>query len=220
VQNSEAIPARPDSGIDTVPFAIHTDTMTLATKFTLSRVVLAPVFFIVYLLPQLYPAWFTGGSAWTVPVLWLIFIGSEITDMLDGMAARRRNEVSDFGKLFDPFADTLMQITCFLCFVLDGVFPAVLFLLVVYREFGILFIRNLMLKKGIAMGARLSGKIKTLTYILAAAAALLGASFRRLAILQTLFPVFRTAAQIIFLISVILSLISFFDYLSIYRKSA
>jgi CDP-diacylglycerol--glycerol-3-phosphate 3-phosphatidyltransferase len=196
--------------------------MTLATKFTLLRVVLAPVFCIIYLLPGLLPAWFTAprGAAWTVPVLWFIFIVSELSDMFDGMAARRRNEVSDFGKLFDPFADTLMQITCFLCFVIDGIFPAILFLLVLYREFGILFIRNLMLKKGVAMGARLGGKIKTVSYITAGAVALLAASVQRLGMFEFLYPWLKTGAVVVFFISVILSVVSFFDYFSVYRKAA
>ncbi|MDR0473667.1 MAG: CDP-diacylglycerol--glycerol-3-phosphate 3-phosphatidyltransferase [Treponema sp.] len=193
--------------------------MSLANKLTLFRVFLSPVFFIFYFLPGFFPSWFVNGSAWTVPVLWLIFIVSEVTDLLDGMAARKLNEVSDFGKLFDPFADTLMQITCFLCFVIDRVFPAILFLLVIYREFSILFMRNLMLKKGIAMGARLSGKIKTVTYIIAGGAALLAVSLQRLSIFGFLFPYFKTGAVIIFVISVIFSLASFTDYLLIYRKT-
>jgi CDP-diacylglycerol--glycerol-3-phosphate 3-phosphatidyltransferase len=193
--------------------------MTLADKLTLTRVILSPVFFTVYLLPSFFPAWFSGGSGWTVPLLWVIFIGCEITDMLDGMAARKRNETSDFGRLFDPFADTLMQITCFLCFVIDGIFPAALFLLVLYREFSILFVRNLMLKKGVALGARLGGKIKTVTYIIAGGAALLTVSLQRLAVLNSLYPYFKTSARIIFLISVIFSLVSFFDYVLVYRKA-
>jgi CDP-diacylglycerol--glycerol-3-phosphate 3-phosphatidyltransferase len=191
--------------------------MTLADKLTFIRVILAPVFFAVYLLPSFFP--FPGGSVWTVPLLWVIFIGCEITDMLDGMAARKRKETSDFGRLFDPFADTLMQITCFLCYVIDGIFPAVLFLLVLYREFGILFIRNLMLKKGIAMGARLAGKIKTVAYIIAGGAALLTVSLKRLAVFDFLYSYFKTGARVIFLISVIISLVSFFDYVSVYRKA-
>lgn len=194
--------------------------MTLANMLTLSRIGLAPVFFIVYLLPRWVPAWFTGGSGWTAPVLWAVFIVAEITDMFDGMAARKQKTVSDFGKFFDPFADTLMQITCFLCFVIDGIFPALLFLLVVYREFGILFLRNLMLKKGVAMGARMGGKIKTVAYICAGAAALLAASLQRLALAESLLPIFRTAALVVFCVSVVLSLLSFFDYLTVYRKAA
>ena len=154
-----------------------------------------------------------------MPVLWLIFIVSEITDLLDGMAARKLKETSDFGRLFDPFADTLMQITCFLCFVIDGIFPAILFLLVIYREFGILFIRNLMLKKGTTLGARMSGKIKTVSYIIAGGAALLAVSLQRLAIFEFLFPFFKTGAVIVFSISVIISIVSFIDYVLIYRKT-
>jgi len=193
--------------------------MSLANKLTFLRVILAPVFFIVYLLPRFFPSLFVNGASWTIPALWFIFIVSEITDLLDGMAARKLNETSDFGKLFDPFADTLMQITCFLCFVIDGIFPAILFLLVIYREFGILFIRNLMLKKGATLGARMGGKIKTVSYIIAAGAALLAVSFQRLEIFEFLFPFLKTGAVIIFFISVIISIVSFIDYIFVYQKT-
>ena len=193
--------------------------MSLANKLTFFRLILAPVFFIIYLLPRFIPSWFIHGTGWTIPVLWLIFIISEITDLLDGIAARKLNEVSDFGKLYDPFADTFMQITCFLCFVIDGIFPAPLFLLVIYREFGILFIRNLMLKKGVTLAASMGGKIKTVAYIVAGGAALLTVSLQRLSIFEFLLPYFRIGAIIIFFISVIISVFSFVDYLLIYLKT-
>ena len=184
--------------------------MSLANKITFSRIILAPVFFIIFLLPN--------KEAWTVPVLWFIFIISELSDMFDGIAARKQNEVSDFGKLFDPFADTFMQLTCFFCFVVDGIFPAVLFLLVIYREFSILFIRNLMLKKGITLGARMAGKVKTVFYILAEGAALLTDSFHRLSFFKDLIPTFKIITLIIFIISVIISIVSFIDYLLIFKN--
>jgi len=193
--------------------------MSLANKLTFFRVILAPVFFVVYLLPRFFPSWFAGGTGWTVPVLWIIFIVSEITDYFDGLAARKLNDVSDFGKLFDPFADTLMQITCFLCFVIDGIFPAPLFLLVIYREFGILFVRNLMLKKGVTLAARLGGKIKTVSYIAAGCAALLTVSLQRLSVFESLILYFKIGAVIIFIISVIISVVSFIDYLVLYLKA-
>ena len=193
--------------------------MNLADKFTLLRIILAPVFAVVYFLPVLLPQC-AGYAAWTVALLWVIAVFAEFTDMFDGMAARRLKQSSDFGRLFDPFADTIMQITAFLCFVIDGIFPALLFLVVLYREFGILFIRNLMLKKGITMGARKSGKIKTVTYISAAATALLYASLQRLGAFESAQSVVKIAAIAIFAISVFFSVVSFFDYLSVYRTSA
>jgi len=193
--------------------------MTIADKLTFSRIICAPLFFIFCTLPRFFPALFSGSAGWTIPVLWLIFIGSEITDMLDGMVARKRNEVSSLGKLFDPFADTFMQLTCFFSFVLLDILHPVLFLLVMYREFGILFIRNLMLKKGTAMGARMSGKIKTVVYIIAAAAALVALSFQRLVVFDNMYRWFKNGAQVIFLISVVFAIVSFFDYVTLYRKT-
>jgi len=196
--------------------------MNLADKLTLFRIILAPVFLIIYFLPKSY-------AFWTVPVLIVIYVVSEVTDYLDGLAARKLNLTSDFGKFFDPFADTLVQVTFFLCFLIDGIwgsglFPLILFLIVVYREFGILFIRNLMLKKGITLGARLGGKIKTVSYIVTGSFALLVATLERLSIYEPLavfeivVPYSRIIALGIFIISVIIAVLSFVDYLLIYQK--
>jgi CDP-diacylglycerol--glycerol-3-phosphate 3-phosphatidyltransferase len=194
--------------------------MNLADRFTLSRIILAPVFFAVYALPMLLPEQYAYIGAWTVAPLWIIAIFAELTDMFDGMAARRLNQASDFGKLFDPFADTLLQISCFLCFVIDGIMPAALFLIVLYREFGILLIRNLMLKKGVTMGARMSGKIKTVTYIAAGGVALLCSSLRRLGVAEALQPIAKITAVIVFGLSALFSVLSFLDYIFGYRASS
>ena len=187
--------------------------MNLANRLSLLRVILAPLFFVVYLLSTQ----FITNAVLAVALLWSIFFVSEITDMLDGMAARHLKQTTDFGKLIDPFADTLMQITCFLCFVIDGIIPAALFLVVLYREFGILFIRNLMLKKGIALGARTSGKIKTITYIAAASLILFYIGLCRLGLFESLQPGLRIAAVGVFCVSVLFSVLSFFDYILVYR---
>jgi CDP-diacylglycerol--glycerol-3-phosphate 3-phosphatidyltransferase len=188
--------------------------MTLADKVTVLRLVFAPCFFIVYILSA-------GGIAgpWTVPVLWALFFITEITDLIDGKVARSRKEVSDFGKLFDPFADTLVWLTFFLCFVADRILPVIPFLIILYREFGILFLRNLMLKKGVAMGARRGGKIKAIGYMLTGIAALLASSVQRLGIEGPYFDIFRIAALVFFGISVVIALVSFADYLGVYRKT-
>lgn len=197
--------------------------MTLADKVTTLRLILAPLFFIIYLFPRLpVPGWFSGGSVnsgWTVPFLWALFILSELTDLIDGKIARARKEVSDFGKLFDPFADVMVRITYFLCFVIDGILPAVLLLVVLYREFGIQFLRNLMMKKQVVMGARWGGKIKAVAYMVTGVAALLAASVERFGVDGPAFSILCTGARAVFCISVFISVISFMDYLSVYRKT-
>ena len=208
----------------------HTFDMTLADKVTSIRILLAPVFFVIY---NFYTLFFPALPIplglcryWQIPALWIIFVAAELTDLLDGQIARKRKEVSDFGKLYDPFADTLMQITLFFCFVWDRILPIVPLLLVLYREFGILFVRNLMQKKGISMGARMGGKIKTVAYISAGVLALAVFSLRLLAPLftdtelyqQTAFA-FSRAAVVVFWLAVLISLGSFADYIRVYRRS-
>jgi CDP-diacylglycerol--glycerol-3-phosphate 3-phosphatidyltransferase len=190
--------------------------MTTADKVTSVRLVLAPIFFIIYFLSDWFPSL---GVRWSVPVLWLLFIVAELTDMVDGQIARSRKQVSDFGKLYDPFADTLARITYFLCFVVDGVLPAVLLVVVLFREFGILFLRILMMQRGIAMGARSGGKIKAVAYMLTGVAALAAASSARLGFDLSIFQMIRYAAVGLFVVAVILSLASFIDYFRVFRKS-
>jgi CDP-diacylglycerol--glycerol-3-phosphate 3-phosphatidyltransferase len=196
--------------------------MTLADKLTYSRIIMAPIFFLVYLLPHFFPAWPHAAGLWTLPVLWILFIVSEISDLLDGKVARARNEVSDFGKLFDPFSDVLVRITYFLCFVIDGIFPMYmlpLFLIVLYREFSIQFVRTLMMKKGIAMGAKMSGKVKAVTYMASGAVALLASTIFRLGISGNLFTILKYISIIIFTVGAVMAVTSFLEYLNFYRKT-
>jgi len=198
---------------------------------TTARIILAPVFFVVY-----HFELFSGtpeppgfSRFWRIPVLWAVFLAAELTDMLDGKIARKRGEVSDFGKFYDPFADTIFQVTLFFCFVWDSILPTIPFLLVLYREFGILFIRNLMQKKGISLGARMGGKIKTVAYISAGMLALLVFDLRILAsssmdvssfaLFDRLYSSFSLLAVAVFWFAVLLSLLSFFDYVRVYRRS-
>ncbi len=133
--------------------------MTLADKLTAVRLVLAPLFFIVY-------SWGASlGQTLTVVFLWVLFLVIEISDLLDGQAARRQGTVSDYGKVFDPFADVFARITYFVCFVSSGIMPVWALLLILYREFGQLFLRMLLAGKKVMMGARPSGKLKAVNYL-------------------------------------------------------
>ena len=85
--------------------------MTLADKFTLARLFFAPIVVVAYLLlPLEYAIVF-----WAVAVLGAI---AELTDLFDGKIARARNEVSDFGKLADPFCDVFYRLAIFMVFLL------------------------------------------------------------------------------------------------------
>lgn len=85
--------------------------ITLADRITLSRLVITPAIVVCYFLLPADPVW----------VFWvcgLLCGGAELTDLLDGKIARRRREVSDFGKLADPFCDVIYRQTVFLLLLL------------------------------------------------------------------------------------------------------
>ncbi|MCL2478875.1 MAG: CDP-diacylglycerol--glycerol-3-phosphate 3-phosphatidyltransferase [Treponema sp.] len=190
--------------------------MTLANKVTFLRLILAPVFFLVYLHPGIDGVLFESPVFFTV--LWILFIVIECTDWLDGRIARSRNEVSDFGKLFDPFSDTLVRITYFLCFITSGLLPIIPFLVILFREFGILFLRLLMIQKGVVMGARKGGKLKAVFYMLTGLSCMLALTLGRLGFTE-LSDGFQQAAIIIFILSMIIALVSFVDYFMVYLKT-
>ena len=190
--------------------------MTLANKITSLRLILAPVFFIFFLHPGMSGAFF--DSAGFYAVLWILFIVIECSDWLDGLIARSRNEVSDFGRIFDPFSDTLVRITYFLCFIITGFLPVIPFLIILFREFGILFIRILMMQKGVAMGARKGGKLKAVFYMLTGLSCMLSYTFAWLGYKEPA-DGFLQAAIIIFILAMVISLVSFVDYFVVYRKT-
>ena len=138
----------------------------------------------------------------------------EFTDFLDGFFARRRNEVSDFGKLFDPFADVIVHLTTFACFMAAGYLSPLIFVLILYREFTMNFIRMLAAKKGVAIAARKGGKFKTVLYVATGFVVVFYESAIRL------FPnfvqykeLFSILMIIFFGLSLIFAYVSFVDYL-------
>jgi phosphatidylglycerophosphate synthase len=87
--------------------------MTLADKVTLARLWLAPLIVAAYLLlPIQYSLCF-----WVAGLLCGL---AETTDYLDGRIARARKEVSDFGKLADPFCDVFYRLSVFLVLLLPA----------------------------------------------------------------------------------------------------
>lgn len=84
--------------------------MTVPNALSLFRIVLLPVFVVLYLNSQDNSAMLYGA----VGVLLL----SGLSDALDGFIARRFGQISDLGKILDPVADKLTQVTVVLCLAL------------------------------------------------------------------------------------------------------
>lgn len=93
----------------------------------------------------------------------LLFLAilSELSDLFDGMLARRHNKVTELGKLLDPMADSIFRLSVLLAFTQGIVgIPVLLVSLFFYRDTIIGTLRTLCALRGIALAARMSGKIK------------------------------------------------------------
>ena len=138
--------------------------MNLPNKLTVLRLIMVPVFFLSYCISLL-------GSETAIVVsavmMFITYAIAELSDLLDGKIARKYNLVTDLGKVMDPFADTLSHLTFFVCFMSRGIMPAWAFIIIMWREFSILFLRMLMMRAGKAMPANIWGKSKTVLYAIA-----------------------------------------------------
>ncbi len=103
-----------------------------------------------------------GISLVALPYLMLgLLVVSEFSDVFDGFLARRMNQVTDLGKVLDPMADSITRISLFLTFTQGFVqLPLLLVLVFLYREFFISTLRTLCALRGVALAARMSGKVK------------------------------------------------------------
>lgn len=136
--------------------------MNWANRITLFRFFLTPLYCVLFYLGFLGP-W---DLSWALPALWTVFILSEISDLADGFVARRFNQVTDLGKLMDPFADVIFRISYLFLFSLQGMIPWPAVLIILWREFTILFIRMMLIKEGKALAAGVLGKLKAAFYFI------------------------------------------------------
>lgn len=89
-----------------------------------------------------------------------VFLIASFTDILDGHLARRRNQVSNFGKLLDPIADKLLISAALIVLVEKHLAPAWAVVIILGREFIITGLRSVAATEGIVIQAKSLGKIK------------------------------------------------------------
>lgn len=131
--------------------------MSAALLLTLSRIILGPVFIAIYL--------YYGEMGISLSVLPYVLIAltafSELSDLFDGLLARKRNQVTELGKLLDPLADSIFRLSVFLAFTQGFVkLPLLLVAVFFYRDSLISTLRTICALRGVALAARLSGKVK------------------------------------------------------------
>ncbi len=137
---------------------LFTNVWNIPNALTMMRLVLIPVFVIVF--------FNTPQDRDKIAAL-IVFAVASITDMFDGMLARRLNQITDFGKLFDPLADKVMVVTAIVCQAVIGVFPWIAVIVVGAKELAMLFGGMFMLGKGVVVYSNYWGKTAQVFFIAA-----------------------------------------------------
>lgn len=129
----------------------------LPNILTAFRILLVPVL-VVVLLTKFQGSEFIGLG---------VFLLAALTDFLDGFLARRRRQVTNLGKLLDPAADKILTSAAFISLVGLELAPAWMVVVIVSREFAVSTLRSVAATQDLVLAAATSGKIKTVTQILA-----------------------------------------------------
>lgn len=137
--------------------------MNTANKLTILRMILVP-FFMAFLA--------IDSIIWQNVAL-LIFIIASVTDAVDGYIARNYNQITTFGKFMDPIADKMLTTAAFVMLLAIGRMSAWALMIILVREFIVSGIRLLAAAKGTVIAASMSGKIKTVSQMVAIIAAII-----------------------------------------------
>lgn len=155
--------------------------VNIPNSFTIARICLVPVYVLCfYYLPR----------GWTA----LAFLAIMLTDMFDGMLARKLNQVTELGKVLDPLADKIMICTALILLVPEA--PAIVVSLIVVRE---LLVGGVRARKN--FGANSYGKTKLVLQVVAVMAYLINFQY----------------AQILLILALIASWVSVFTYLKYFK---
>ena len=141
--------------------------MNLPNKLTLSRFALTAAFLAVMF----------SRVPFHETIALALFIAGALSDLLDGMIARRRKLITNFGILMDPLADKILVCSAFIAFVGLNWVPAWMVVIIVARELAITGLRLLAASKNVVLAAEGYGKHKTISQIVAIIAILVQASY-------------------------------------------
>ncbi|NLP14605.1 MAG: CDP-diacylglycerol--glycerol-3-phosphate 3-phosphatidyltransferase [Clostridium sp.] len=161
--------------------------MNLPNKLTISRILLVPVFLLI-IVP--IPEWIINSSLLSFMSFQLeavnnfiinygnyiaafLFFVAASTDGLDGYIARKRKQVTRFGKFLDPIADKLLVAAALIALVERNELSSWVAVIIIGREFMITGLRLVAASDGIVIAASKWGKIKTVTQIVAILAVLM-----------------------------------------------
>lgn len=145
--------------------------MNLANRITLARIALIPLFMLCLMpiSPEMQQAaeWLGWMGQNGIVIGAIIFAIAAGTDKLDGVVARKYNQITRLGKLLDPLADKLLISVALIMMVQLGLVASWIAIVIIGREIVITALRMIAAEQGIALAADRFGKLKMVLQVAA-----------------------------------------------------
>ncbi len=188
--------------------------LTPANIVTLVRICLVPVFVAIIISP--WPSWigFEELDTWKCWIAAAVFVVISCTDWLDGYLARKRNEVTDFGKFMDPLADKILVIAALLVLVELRALPSWVVLIIVAREFIVSGVRMVAANKGEVIAASWYGKFKTVFQMIAIVLFVVKENPVIREWSETAYGALYGLSWLVMVVALVLTIVSMLDYIS------
>jgi len=180
--------------------------VNLPNFLTLSRILLIPVFVVLFSTPT------PERSLWAA----LVFVVAAVTDVLDGYVARRNGQITKLGRLLDPVADKLLILSGLFLLVGLGQVPAWVAIVITGRELAVTGVRAIAASVGVVIEAEKLGKYKMVFQVVAITGLILANSeLPGVAIFYGLGMAFLYVALVLSVISGVKYLVSFWEQVAL-----
>jgi CDP-diacylglycerol--glycerol-3-phosphate 3-phosphatidyltransferase len=138
--------------------------LNIPNILTVARLIMVPIFgYLVLAIEQ------TEVAQWASAAVFLI---AALTDLVDGVWARRYGLVTNFGKIADPIADKALIGTALVALSIQSEISWWVTGVIIFREVAITLLRFWVIKQGVIPASR-GGKVKTASQIVAIVAFLI-----------------------------------------------
>ncbi len=175
--------------------------MNLPNKLTVLRIILTPIYLAAMLIE--FPYHYFVAVA--------IFAIASLTDMLDGKIARKRNLITNFGKLCDPLADKMLTTAALLAFMQLGLCNVWIIMIVLTREFLVTSFRLVASSQGVVIAAGIWGKLKTVSQMVFSILIMVALPFVEMFSLD--FATFSYVSNVLLGITAVLTVVSGIKYI-------
>ncbi|MDO4379025.1 MAG: CDP-diacylglycerol--glycerol-3-phosphate 3-phosphatidyltransferase [Erysipelotrichia bacterium] len=142
--------------------------MNLPNRISIFRLILIPLIVLVWIFPYAQfnielPVYYVGTVSISLKniISLIIFVIASLSDMLDGMIARKTNQITTFGKFIDPIADKCLTTTLFIIFVANNTISFIPVMIMIWRDTIVDGVRQIAASKNFVMAAGKLGKLKT-----------------------------------------------------------